>query len=677
MKIKTRLGKIILLAAMLTVSVLQGVSANTVSVGITTYITETGEKGYGCTSIEKHYASPTDVSIEPAQSVPGTEETALKLGMGAGGIAALYSSLAQVAESMVPYTSVSFDMYSQSNDVSFAFSYDDANAGNIINSVAISDYAKDEGTFKSVNIPLSAFGKTVGISQGTYDWKWQNGIYMQIRNGAEAADVYIKNLVISQSYDTVGDYSYDEAGTIALVKDGVYVNGMKCSVSSQIYAVEGVVSDGKAGVYFEFPTTGRFMVFGSPSEKPFANVTSTADYNLVCTVKFEEAHPYPLSFAVSHDFWDWGGAAETVAIGSKFEVTSDWQTLEIPLDELVATDISDKYGLGFKISGVKDALTGANGSYLPKIYVNEFKLVPKTSVKTNALKKEKCIKEIPLFVNGKNYNGDVELEKDCAIYPKGDSNPTLLIRGSYDYHNYSHWNEKVLQYTGNAYRGISFDISGCGITDDNYKNKYLSFYVTNQDNGADRLLVYRDKGFGMQDGEYESRSIMYDPTPYKPNKIIVPLESITNNPEISWNDTKCIAIVIEKTINMYKFSDYENVKICEFAEGGVTESGAELKIEGTSAYAEIAVQNTMNSAYNYKNGNINIIAAKDLETDKLIDAVTVDCNDSVVQANSVASLKTNALDLMKIENFANIYFYQWDKDYAPVAGVTDDMYIAE
>ena len=162
MKIKTRLGKIILLAAMLTVSALQGVSANTVSVGITTYITETGEKGYGCTSIGKHYASPTDVSIEPAQSVPGTEETALKLGMGAGGIAALYSSLAQVAESMVPYTSVSFDMYSQSNDVSFAFSYDDANAGNIINSVAISDYAKDAVSY------LAGAGIINGYDNGNF-----------------------------------------------------------------------------------------------------------------------------------------------------------------------------------------------------------------------------------------------------------------------------------------------------------------------------------------------------------------------------------------------------------------------------------------------------------------------------------------------------------------------------
>lgn len=676
-----------LIAVMMLMSTIPAM-ANTVIYGETLLIDGAGNAAYGITGVDRHYTSNGNVTATPAADI-GDGTTALKLDIDSSSVVGLYSKIGHLSDTTVDMTYINFDIYAPNVDLSkveIGFGVD--KDAFITNTISVGEYAETSDGWQSVSLPLADFSET-GLKQGNpVEWSYNDGIYTIIKNTGEAPyTIYVKNLKLETKQDEVYDYSYEGDGMIQLIENGDAASGLTVGYNANNSEELGNIGknveiDGRKAVRFRPNTTSKMFAVGTTGL--YADVTSTKDYTFVMDVKFAEKHAYPLELIATNGPWDAVPSINFGTAGFYFKQTDDWQTVEIPLSDFADHSMSGVFGIGLRAVGPastannqsNDQLAGANGSYLPVMYISDMKLVPNNCTKYNKLATEKVsVNDYFLYKGGLKDNGtEAVMGVDYNVYNEYLGQVSVAELPVTDGNNHSQYGAAGLQISSNKWRGIAFNIADAGITAENCENKYLSFEICNGYGGNNELSILRDMTYNndwhrdsmanfASDGKYEKTTVRYDPTLYKMTKVVVPLNSISQKVDtLSWSDTPWLAIAFEKPGSQWDMFYLDNVRIGEFIDGTVVADAPSLSIDRDEYTAKISanVTNTMTAAYKYTDDSVNIIAIRDMyDNERVIKVKTVDIAGATVAAGATTEVVSETVELGNLGEWLQVNAYKW------------------
>jgi hypothetical protein len=645
----------------------------------TEILSEEGTLLAGCTRAESNYTAGSNITSEAGSTDPvNPEGTAFKIS---------YSNTDRGFDFVViPYnltyatkdmTYVCFDIYkdaSVTNNILLRFYKNASGVGDYYNTISIEPYLSETSQWQTVRIPVSAFPDTAtfypaGGGQTTVDYNWNYDVTaLQFAFSlATTADIYLKNMYISTEGQEMYDYYYDHPGIIYLVKDGERPPGINVSTvnSGATPSEPDVVADGLKSIKQTFENTGVSMQFGNNDSNPFAAVTSSHDYCLLIKIKFEEAHNSSLRFTRSNGNYNAWGTSNNGTIGSYLKATTSWQTAIIPLTEFSERDYTKLKGLGLTLGS-----TGGINQYYPTIYLNELALVPITAIKYNGVPYEKTLKDSYLiFRNGAMKNG-----KDAGKFPSNlDNTPSISFQDPSSTKP-GQYSLKVMQVnTNGAGKGPAFDISDCGITDENYKTKYFKFDVINSNSNVFTMTIYRSKTTSKTDGEYDTCRVSYKAENMVATTVILPLEKLTQNSGLSWSDINYIAPTFDDG-NWYKVYFIDNVSIGDYVDGKAAAVNASVIVEGNEAFARLSVSNTMTAAYDYVPEEKDIIVVKEYDVIKSINVLETEGD--VIMPDATITLDTPKVPIPTPDFMSLIYLYRWNNlnDIKPLGEVVIQPY---
>ncbi len=474
----------------------------------------------------------------------------------------------------------------------------------------ISDYMAGNG-MQTVKIPLADFAKCADYDFGRGEYYIGIGF-----DRHTAATVKIKNMRLGLQIEENAEYYYKDENTVKIVENGICADTVAViadtSTQSKATVTRNYTEDGRTCIKLQFAGEQSAVKFGHTKNLNFENITADGSFVLAMRVK-AAGDTSGVSFVKTTGGFT-GGTESIISAGMYFAKASEgWQNVFIPITE----DLNGAYGIGFS--------SGELTMYIDSMYI-----IPANGKAYSKIAQERIFKtEKILFGNGK-------FGCDYIKYPApAEAYPDISLR------NISgQYGTNTIYMVCNGRQGFEFDITDFGITQENYKNKYLKFDIRNISTAAKSVIVGR-KGTDL----YESVTANYGEGW---QTVVVPLEAFSTVSALSWDDTKSIYICMGDHV-WWKTYEMDNIMIGSYIDGEFSEF---CRITDSGSI-EIQMKNTMNAAYEYAQKGINIIAVK--KDGKLKSIKT----EEAVNAEIIGEM-TAEIAKAEAESGETVEWYRWE-----------------
>lgn len=409
-------------------------------------------------------------------------------------------------------------------------------------------YLKAEIVDGAVNIPFSELGISDDAEICAIGFTEKN------------KKLYINNMYIGTGIEIIGDYYCNDEKAVNIINDGAYAQGVvfvaDTSVSNYAKVTRDYVLDGEKCIKVDFREAGKAVKFGHNKNKLFSGIT--AGSNIIARIKLSVINT-KLSLVKTESKFT-GGVVSVCDISEHIKNTTEWQTIKIPIDE----SISDSFGLGFTV---------ASGT-APEMYIQYLAVAPADAEIYNRLTKERKLYDIcSIFENGR-FNCQYE-----KYPPNAGSGPYINVT------------DKIL-ITTLGKQGLLFNTNELGITDENFRKRYLKLKLQ-----AEKVNDYLIT-FGRTDGtKTDSFTVKYESGE---QTILIPLSSLVIHEDFSWDDTDKIFIRFDES-EWWRQIDIYSISIGELFAGEVRETETIVQKDTPDVPDTVITENLKDI---FRNGNL-------------------------------------------------------------------------
>ncbi|MBQ7096519.1 MAG: hypothetical protein IJN96_00430 [Clostridia bacterium] len=483
----------------------------------------------------------------------------------------------------------------------------------------ISDYVTESG-WQRVRVPLSEFSdyEDFDFGQGEY--------YIGIGFANKTtADVKLKNMVLGLQLDEAAEYYYKDENVITLAENGAYGKNVVFfadrASESRATVERDYIEDGVHCIRLVFTGNQSAVAIGHPQFKTFEKMETGVNYVLAMRVKAKGDTKGVSLMKTSGGFTD--GVTKITPVGMYFNNSENWQTVYIPITE----NLTDVYGIGFSSGELE-------------LFVESMYIIPEGTAAFSRIREERVFSvDKVIFQNGRFGCG-------YSKYMENNGYPAIAVNGTSGLYG-----QKTLSLACLGAQGLVFDAQELGITQENYKEKYLRFDIKNINSTVGKVTIGR-KG----DVKYESIDIGYDWENWQ--TVFVPITAFSKSSMLSWEDTNIVYIAMGDT-SWWRTYELDNIVIGSFIDGEFAED-AKLNSDGN---AEFELSNSMRAAYEFVQQGENIFAVK--RDGRMKNAIIADPAEKTVGGNSVEKVTVPGITAQSGDT---VEWYRWQmgENYVPI-----------